>query len=67
MNKSYHEINNQGIELLREGIVNCDKHKIKNSIQFFKKALAAAEIDGILIFESAQINLEKALEELNKI
>jgi hypothetical protein len=67
MNKNYHEINNQGVELLKEGINSADKFKIENSIQFFKKAIAAAEIEGVLKFETAQCNLEKALEELKKM
>lgn len=67
MGKKYNEINNQGLELLREGIASKDIIKIENSIQFFKKAIAAAEVYGNLNFEIAQVNLKKAIEELEKI
>jgi hypothetical protein len=65
--KNYIEYNDLGIELYNSGKGQKNKFQIKSAIQYFKKAIAAAEIEGIEYFESAKKNLELAKKELNKI
>jgi hypothetical protein len=65
--KIYSECNNLGIKLLNNGINNEIKSDIENSIQYFSKAIAAAEIEGIQDFSIAKKNLETAKNELKKL
>ncbi len=65
--KTYDECNNFGLKLLNSGINNKIKSDIENSIQYFNKAIAAAELENIQDFSIANNNLEIAKNELKKL
>jgi hypothetical protein len=65
--KKYNEYNNLGLQLFSSGKNEKNITKIESAIQYFEKAIASAEIEGISDFTIAENNLKLAKNELDKL
>lgn len=65
--KKYNEYNNLGLQLFNSGKNEKNINKIESAIQYFEKAIASSEIEGISNFTIAENNLKLAKIELDKL